>query len=59
MNKDLRISIEIDEILRSKWIQFDKFYARNLEKKVFQKNHMYLIFLKNINGKMGLNKFKS
>ena len=28
MNKDLRISIEIDEILRSKWIQFDKFYAQ-------------------------------
>lgn len=28
MNKDLKISIDIDEILRSKWIQFDKFYAQ-------------------------------
>lgn len=28
MNKNLRISIDIDEILRSKWIQFDKFYAQ-------------------------------
>ncbi len=28
MNKELKISIDIDEILRSKWIQFDKFYAQ-------------------------------
>ena len=31
MSKKLKIGIDINEVLRAKWLQFDKFYAQEFQ----------------------------
>ena len=57
--RKIKVGISIDEILRAKWLQFDRYYVQEFAKMVSPIIHMCMIFLTIINLMILLKKLKN
>ena len=59
MNKKIRIGIDINEVLRARWLQFDRFYVQEFGEEGVPKEQPYVYdFFKNYQWKDTVEKIK-